>query len=209
MNFPVLLKTSPEVGCEENVHYLVASNGVFKIVETDTYRAVTLNRGAIEGLLPERQSLQLRFPPVPKSLLQEALAFFREVFVKYGGEAMVVLFYRPETRTYRLVVPHQTIPGYVRWDGSWRAYLHLRYEQPPRPDGHLRFGTIHSHADVGAEASSTDCEDEQFNDGLHVVYGNIDRFTPSLSACFVAQGVRFAIDPYDVLEPCSVPDVRA
>ena len=42
----------------------------------------------------------------------------------------------------------------------------------------------------------------------HVVYGDLCRSEPSRSAAFVASGVRFPLDPDDVLEPCAVPDER-
>jgi hypothetical protein len=208
MKFPVLLKTGSDVESGEALHYLVAANGVFKIVETETYRAVTRNDGLIPELLPEKECLRLRFPRVPASILREVLAFLREVFVHHGGEGIVILFYRPEAHTFRVGIPRQMIPGYRRWDGSWRAYLRLRYEHAPRPPGYLCFGTIHSHADTSAGSTEIDCADEQFQDGLHVVYGNIDRSEPSRSASFVASGVRFSLDPDDVLEPCPVPDSR-
>ncbi len=41
MMFPVLLKAAPEVGSKESLYYLVASNGVFRVVDTYIYRAVT------------------------------------------------------------------------------------------------------------------------------------------------------------------------
>ena len=49
-------------------------------------------------------------------------------------------------------------------------------------------------------------QEEEFQDGLHVVYGHVDRREPSCSATFVAHGVRFLLDPEDVVEPCRVPE---
>jgi hypothetical protein len=209
MIWPVRLKTDSAIPCQETVHYLVASNGIFKVCQTETYRSVTRVREIIPGLLPERESLRLTCPRVPASLLRHVLAFFRAVYIEHGGEAIVVLFYRPNTRTYRLGIPRQTIPGYKGWDGSWRPYVRLRYEPPPRPSGYLRFGTIHSHASCSAEPSAVDCADEEFEDGLHAVYGHITQPQPSRSACFVSNGVRFPLIPDDALEPCAVPGSRA
>jgi hypothetical protein len=203
--FPILLKTDRDVGSKDSMYYIVASTGVYLVVDTEMYRAVTRCEGEIAGLLPERETLRLKFPPVPATILGPVLGFFRQVYEEHGGEGVVVLFYRPDTRTFRVGVPRQTIPGYRRWDGAWRAYLRLHYEHVERPPGYLRFGTIHSHAETSAYASHEDCEDEQGQDGLHVVYGHIHRADPSRSACFVANGARFELDPDDVVERCRVP----
>ena len=209
MMFPVLLKTAPEVGSKESLYYLVASNGVFRVVDTDIYRAVTKVDGEIPGLLSEAESLSLRFPPVPSTVLGPILAFLRGVFEEHGGEGIVFLFYRPDTRTFRVGVPGQTIPGYRRWDGSWRAYLGLQYGHVQHPPGYLRLGTIHSHASGDARASHIDCEDERFQDGMHLVYGHIDRSAPSRAASIVANGTRFELEPEDVVEWCPVPTTPA
>ena len=205
MIFPILLKTDADVRSDESVHYVVASNGVFHVADTETHRAVTRTEGPIPGLVPERESLRLRFPPVPATVLRPVLGFFRQVYEDHRGEGIVILFYRPDDLSYRVGVPQQTILGYQRWDGEWRAYLGLRYGSAPRPRGYLRFGTVHSHAETSAGASHTDCADERLQDGLHVVYGHIDRPEPSCSAAYVANGTRFIVDPDDVVEPCRVP----
>ena len=74
-----------------------------------------------------------------------------------------------------------------------------------RPAGYLRFGTVHSHAHLPAGASATDCDDERHEDGLHLVYGDLHRREPSRSACFVANGARFALDCDEVMPSCPIP----
>lgn len=205
VSFPVILKTSHEARAESALYYLVAANGVFQVKETASYRAVTRAEPPLPGLLPERERLVLRCPPVPAPLLEEVLAFFRAVHERHDGEAIVLLFHRPETGEYRVGVPEQRIPQVRDWQGRWRSLAALDYGDVERPEGFLRFGTIHSHASLGAYASSTDCEDERFQDGLHAVYGHLDQREPSRAACFVASGVRFRLAPETVLEPCAVP----
>jgi hypothetical protein len=206
VNFPILLKTDASVRSDETLYYVVASNGIFQVREAGMYRAVTRAEKPVPGLLPEKEQLEFTFPRLPVALLREVLGFFVAVYGEHGGEAIVILFYRPESRTYRVDVPRQTIPGYRRWDGRWRAHRRLSYGEVARPPGYRRFGTIHSHADSPAYASEIDCADERFQDGLHVVFGDLDRSEPSRSACFVANGVRFPLHPDDVLERCAVPD---
>ena len=73
----------------------------------------------------------------------------------------------------------------------------------------MRFGTIHSHADMLAYASHTDCRDEQFEDGLHIVFGSFKSSELSRSASFVAGGRRFPLEPDSVMERCGVPNRAA
>ena len=205
MSFPVLLKLDEGVASDETLYYVVAANGFFQVRRTETYLSVTEARGDVPGLLPEYARLRLDVPRLTVDLLQPVLAFFRAVFEEHGGEAIVILFYSPATRSFRALAPEQRIPGYQS-NGVWRSVLQLDYGDAERPDGYLRFGSIHSHADTAAYASAVDCADERHMDGLHVVYGHVDRREPSRSAAFVVNGTRFPLAPDEVLEPCSVPD---
>ncbi len=204
-HIPVVLKRSGTEAPRTRVYYEVAANGVFQVRETDCYRAVTRTPEEIPGLLRQEQSVELRIPRVPAALLEEVVAFFRDVYRQHGGEAIVVLFLCPETGEWRADAPPQTLPGYRDWRGRWRPYLELQYGSVERPEGFLRFGSIHSHAHLAAYASHADCEDEQFEDGLHAVFGHLDSQVPSRAASFVANGVRFRLDPGQVLEPCATP----
>lgn len=209
MTFPLILKTSPDASCEARLYYEVAANGVFQVKEAPTHRVVTRAVHPIPGLHPSEERLELRCPRLPAALLEDVLALFREVNERWGGEAIVILFHRAETGEYRVGVPTQRIPCYRDSLGRWRTWLELDYDDTPRPEGFLRFGTIHSHADQPAYASQTDCADEHFQEGLHVVFGNVDRREPSRAASFVASGTRFPLDPDRVLEPCAMPARRA
>lgn len=211
MILPVVLKKEGRKEPDAPVYYVVAANGIFQIREAGSYRAVTPARAGIPGLLPEEERVELRFPRLPAPMLEEVLAFFREVYRRHGGEAIVILFYRSDTEEFRVDAPEQTLPGYRDWRGEWRASPHLDYGEAPRPPDFLRFGTIHSHADMAAYSSFTDRQDEQYHDGLHIVYGHVQSAYPSRTACFVANGTRFSLRPEQVLEPCADLDrpVRA
>jgi proteasome lid subunit RPN8/RPN11 len=177
---PILLKTEADVRAEENLYYEVASNGIFQVTDTELYRAVTQVTREVPGLYPSRERLEMRFPPLPAEPLEEVLAFFAEVNHRFQGEAIVMIFFDPEARSYD-------------------------YGSAPRPEGHRLFGTIHSHADLSAYSSSVDCDDERFGDGLHVVYGHFGSSALSRSAGFAAGGRRFHVEPAQVLPDCGVP----
>lgn len=205
MRFPVVLKQVERFKPPAKLYYLVASNGVFQVRDTEAYRAVTRVQDGIPELLAEGERVEFRFPRLRAPLLEDVLGFFDEVYRRYGGEAIVILFYNAQTREFRVGVPPQTITGTRdRW-GEWRAHYRLDYGAALRPGGFLRFGTIHSHANLPAYASHVDCEDERFEDGLHVVFGSLDSNELSRSASFVANGLRFRVEPEQILEPSRVP----
>ena len=204
MNFPIVLKTSAAEEPRASLYYAVAENGIFQVRDTPIYLAVTRTLDLIPGLLPEHEHLRLKCPRLPRRPLEDVLTFFRAVYDQYHAEAVVLLFYRVETREFRIIAPPQTLLGRRRHDGRWRAYHAVQYDNVPRPSGFVRFGTIHSHANLPAYSSGTDCADEQFEDGLHVVFGNFGLPPISVAAAFVANGVRFRLPPADVLEPCQM-----
>jgi hypothetical protein len=209
MNFPIVLKTPGHTEPDAGLYYLVADNGIFQVRDTPMYRAVTRTPGPVPGLRPEYERVQLKFPRLRRRQMEDVLAFFKEVYDRDRAEAIVVLFYRLATREFHLVAPPQTLLGHRRYDGRWRADHGLRYENVPRPQGCVRFGTIHSHADLPAYSSGTDCADEQFEDGLHVVVGDFGYRELSIAAAFVVNGARFRLAPAEVVEPCKLPQRRA
>jgi proteasome lid subunit RPN8/RPN11 len=206
--FPILLKTP--AGREQpeplpSLYYEVAANGVFQVREAKTHRAVTRATAAVPGLLAERESVDLYFPRLPAALIENVLAFFDTVHRQWHGEAIVILFYHPERERFEVGVPPQTIGFYRDAYGRSRTDHHLDYGNVERPSGAIRLGTIHSHGNLPAYASETDCEDEQYGDGLHIVFGSLDREPISRSATFVANGRRFPLDPDEVLERADIP----
>jgi hypothetical protein len=201
MIFPVVLKTRVYVEPRAAIHYRIAENGAFQVTDAETHRAVTRVKGPVPGLVPEEEHVCLKFPRVPRAQVEEVVAFFEEAYRRWKGEAMVLVFYRAATREFRIAVPYQTLPGRRRHDGRWQADHAVRYGTVERPAECVRLGTIHSHGELAAYASGQDCADEQYEDGLHVVFGSFAAREPSVSASFVANGVRFVLEPADVLEP--------
>ncbi len=202
--FPMVFKDAEASPCGAPLYYEIAANGVFQIRETPLYRAVT-RADALPGLLPQHEHVRLRFPRLRRGAVQDVLAFFAEVYRRYGGEAMVVLFCRGDGRELRIDVPQQTLPARRYRDGRWRADHAVVYGHVPRPQGFVRLGTIHSHAGLPAYSSGVDCADERFEDGLHVVFGDFHRRDVSVAATFAANGARFPLPPEQVLERCQVP----
>ena len=113
---------------------------------TPFFEAVVPATG-IPWLEPQAAEVRLTAPPLPAALLLQAVAFFRAVYSRYAAEAVALLTWREATRTYELVVPHQTVGG-----------GHCDYEVREFPAGLRRLGTIHSHAGIDAFHSWRDSE---------------------------------------------------
>lgn len=203
--FPIRLKTDTAAAPPGNLYYEVAANGIFQVRDTKTHRAVTRAEHDVPGLQAAEETIELRFPRIPRALAEDVLAFFYEVHHRWMGEAIVILFYDPERETFEIGVPPQTIAAYTDSAGRSITDHHLEYGEVARPPGFLRLGTIHSHGSLPAYASHTDCEDERYEDGLHVVFGHLTASQISRSAAFVASGRRFPLDPDEVLEPAEIP----
>lgn len=157
----------------ENLCFLAGGNGLFKQIRNDFYSA-RVKTDAVAGLAELKEEATLHVPALPLELFRSVEAFFTAVFEKYHSEAVVLLQCNPALQEWRVVVPRQSVRG-----------LRVTYNLgtvPPGPDGFELFGTIHSHADIGAFHSGTDDRDEIHFDGLHITVGNLDK--PSRSyAC--------------------------
>ena len=150
MKFPIVFKTDDTERPAAKLYYEVAANGVFQVRDLPTHRSVTRVTAGVPGLLEQFEGVDLRFPRLPAQSLEDVLAFFAEVYRRYRGEAIVVLFYRAETQEFRVGVPPQRISAYSDSFGRYWTSRHLQYEVCSRPTGFVRLGTIHSHADMTA-----------------------------------------------------------
>ena len=183
-------------------YYLVTASGIFLVRKTELFSSVT-KADAVPGLAPEEPSCSLSFPRVPREITEQLYGFFQAAFDEWEGEAVAFLYYAPESRTFGVAVPPQTLFRH-RWFGGWRTEKRVVYGHLPRPEGFLKLGDAHSHADFPAFFSCTDDRDDG-EDGLRIVIGDLHRLEPSISVSFVASGTRFALRPEDVLEDFSAP----
>jgi hypothetical protein len=179
---PIYLKDQDFTLPEDAIYYLLTRDGLFLVKHTPFFEAVVPATG-IPWLESQGPEVRLNAAPLPAALLLEAVAFFRAVYARFESEAVALLAWREATRTYELVVPHQTVGG-----------GHCDYEVREFPAGLVRLGTIHSHAGLDAFHSLRDWQDERFEDGFHLTIGNLDTEI-SLSCSVVVQGFRGQVPP--------------
>jgi hypothetical protein len=188
---PIYLKDQDFSAPADAIYYLLTRDGLFLIKRTPFFEAAVPARG-IPWLESQAFEVRLSAPPLPAALLLQAVAFFQAVFARYRSEAVVLLAWKEASRSYELVVPHQTVGG-----------GHCDYEAREFPPGLIRLGTIHSHAGVEAFHSERDWQDERFEDGFHLTVGNLDGDL-TLSCSVVIQGFRGDIPPERLISPYPV-----
>jgi len=198
---PLYLRTADFSEPPESLYYLVAAEGMFLVNRNGLFSSVTEVRG-VAGLESQKPEVRLHFPRIPRGILEQAYGFFDYVYRKWEGEAVAFLYYSAK-HGFHLDVPPQKLFRYKSYRG-WRTQGRVEYGSMPRPEGYVKLGDAHSHADTPAFFSGTDDRDDE-EDGLRIVMGDLDRSRPSVRVSFVAGGSRFSLNQEDMLENFSVP----
>ena len=141
---------------------------------------------------------QIDLPRLPTSALEYIVGFFSRVFDLYQSESIVLLFWEPKTKRYKLVVPDQTATVWQSSQGL-RTPLDVKYEVPVNLLGrYMLLGDIHCHGDMSSYASHTDQFDELHRDGIHAVVGHIDREVPTFHVEMSIDRARFSLHFDDI-----------
>jgi hypothetical protein len=197
---PIFLKHKDLHPPDVASYILVAANGTFLVKNMNTFSSTCMLDASAMALLDQQEGVVLHTGSIPSVLISTVLSFFKRVFLWHGGEAIVMLYYSPRTKTFRAEAPPQRVVCYPHRD-SWAATGdYLEYEACERPAGFVKFGSIHSHCDAPAFHSATDIRDEKHDDGLHITIGNILHRHPDVSASFVVNGRRFMLNPAACIE---------
>jgi hypothetical protein len=186
--FPVYVKGADGELPDDSLYYWVAGNGIFLVKNHRLFASKT--RVAEIPFLPlEAPSFEFKGPRISCTVLAQVLALFKEVWHRYRAESVVILTFDMAMESYEIEVPHQTVGG-----------IHCVYRETPEAlSERVRVGTIHSHGHEDAFYSERDDADESFQDGLHLVFGNVDGI-PTLLCSGVADGHRFILDNGAVTE---------
>jgi len=137
---------------------------------------------------------KMDIPKIPGDLFGKICKFFKDVYEKFRGEAVVVLYYSTKNKRYKVYVPKQEVTG---------ASVKYNLEHPSFKD-YQQVGTIHSHANFSAFHSGVDDKDEEHFDGIHITIGNVVDENPSISASIVANGTRFPVSPIDYIDKLEI-----
>jgi hypothetical protein len=202
---PVFLKTAQFSEPSSPLYYLVAANGTFVVKKTAVFSSITR---APTQMIHQEECLRLSLPRLPEEMVGRIWGFFKDVYERWQGEAVVFLYYAPDNGSFLVSPPPQTL--YRHWNkGGWWTEMRVSYGSLPREKGFLKIGDAHSHCELPAFNSCVDDWDDR-EDGVRIVMGNVDRERPDLLTSFIVNGTRFRCNPDDVLEaaPSSLPPPR-
>jgi hypothetical protein len=206
MSVEVLIKsaqaTLPELPA--GMRYIVARDGTYLERRTKTYHSSVKVKPEFPTLDHHDEFCRLACPPLPRVMLREMLGFFREAYKKHGGEAALVLLYHPEGRRYRWWCPPQQVQMHW-WGNRYEAGDSVQFQPPDElPEGYIHFGDAHSHH--GSPVPSfIDRDDEEYQDGLHLIIGNIAREEQTWHIDFCIDGQRFTLQPPLLIESLPPP----
>jgi hypothetical protein len=162
------------------------------------------------ALATHEASLKIRYPRIPRPLLELAIGFFDAVYRRHGSEAGLLLAWDAAARRVELVCPPQVATVSRSMYGNYPIGLH--YEIPDL-GGRVLLGDLHSHGDEAAYASHVDRDDERTRgSGLHIVVGRLGDLerggVPQIHIDAVTDGTRFRVAPELVLEGYEKPDAN-
>ena len=162
--------------------YIVAKDGFYLKKRTPLYEC-TVKVPELPEYPEVRESVQWTAPKMPWALMESALDFFRAVYMKYQGEAIVLITH--DKGAWDISAPRQFIEP---------AHLNYRKRKKITP-----VGTIHSHCNMGAFFSGTDDGDVVNFDGLHIVLGRISLPFPEIATAVYVNGRMFEFKPRDII----------
>lgn len=143
----------------------------------------------IPGLPEVEDSFQLNMPKIPYRFYNTIINFFREVYAVYKSEALVELYFNPQTQDFKLHIPKQEVTGAA-------VYRDKEDLTSPGKD-YILFMDIHSHNVMSAFWSSIDDADEH-DYKLYGVIGNINDKEPSSRFRVCYKNTRIDLDITDI-----------
>lgn len=185
--FKIIINKENTTLPNDSIYYVIAKNGIFIKKKLGIVESLTPvdSISILEPLVP---TASLDIPKLPSNLFASSVEFFYRVYEKHKSESIVLIFYNEEQKDFQMAVVEQVVTN-----------TNIDYTKITLP-GYIMLGTIHSHSNFGAFHSTVDQHDEKHFDGLHITVGNVDDEEPSITACIVINGSRFAVEPCDYID---------
>ena len=174
----------------DNFCYIIAKDGIYLKKSTGLIESV-VKVDRISFLKDLKSHADIDIPKLPTKLVGNILGFFRDIYDEYKSEAVVLLYFNEKTGEFKVHAPMQVVSG---------GAADYKPENIEGPAGFLLYGTIHSHANMGAFHSGTDIRDEENFDGLHITFGRMATEKFDIEASIAVNGHRVSVDPRDYLE---------
>lgn len=181
------------------LQYVVAGNGLLKVVRNDLFECAVAVTGGVPGLPEYEEGLRLKLPRLPQRLVELAVGFFQDAHDAYHSEAIILVHYNREANAYRFVAPFQTVEASFGFGGYGGGKLEVDYKPVVPDDGWQAVGDIHSHGSGSAYQSETDEDDAEHQDGLHVVVGKVSSKKLDWDVEFTVSGTHFKLGLEEVV----------
>lgn len=186
--FKVFINDGTNQPPQDNIYYIVGKEGVFLKKKMGLIEStIKVNQVSILENVSEQAKLIVR--KIPFRSFSRIINFYKDVYLKYSAEAIVLLYYNQSIRRYKVYAPKQNVTGA---SGTYKV-------EKTFPNYQL-VGTIHSHGMMSAFHSSTDDMDEKNFDGLHITVGYINHENLDISCSIIANEKRFKVNPVDYID---------
>ena len=154
---------------------------------------------ALDLQVADKPVLRWKGAPLPAEIWSQLAGFFRHANETWRSEAQARLFYRAETREWRVVVVPQTVntgmfSGEIKPVSLTVEQEKLRTQVFNAVEGFEPCGTAHSHCDCSAFQSGTDHKDELTQTGLHITFGRVSSDNMHIHGRVSFRGVLYNLD---------------
>jgi len=168
---------------QDETCYIIAKGGIYLKKKLDLIESLT-PVDKISFLEDIPTFAKINIPIISTKMFGNILEFFREVYRLYKSEAIVLLFYNKNKKSYKIFVPEQEV-----------SRASLSYETTKTIKDHILIGSIHSHGSMTAFHSGTDVGDEEKFDGIHFTIGKVDETFFDVCGSIAVNGMRVPISP--------------
>jgi PRTRC genetic system protein A len=178
--------------CSKKVIYVMQGDGLWE-VRTNRLGKFTVHTAeiSIPGLASNLfEGWELDVPPIPPTLLDSALSFFREIYRQHQTESHVQFFYDTASERYILHCPKQTVTA-----ASVSYERDIAFETSDK----ILVLEMHSHGRMGAFFSGTDDRDEK-DDRFFGVVGGVMDYRPAMKFRLSVGGHKIDVSEADIFD---------
>jgi hypothetical protein len=194
LHTPILVKVEADtpLPADAPVFHLLTRDGLFRCRNHPFFQSSVRVEQFPSELAAHQPFLRMKYPKLPRKLVEQVVGFFAIVGRRFSSEAAVLLAWDKTAETVVPIVPEQIGIVGRGWYGN-PFPMELKYEIPPLSPNLVLIGDMHSHVDGPAYASSMDKDDEEYRAGLHIVVGRIGYEPPEFHCEVTVDGARFAL----------------
>lgn len=195
---------------EEKFFYILAEGGLYLCRNHPFFSSCVKVKEGPRELVSQKEFVRLKYPKIPKTLIERVVGFFRLVADKQNSESAAIWVWNRVTNQVEVIIPEQKAYNSGSSPQSPHGWpMDVKYEMPTLTPDQVYMGDIHCHVDMSAFASGTDESDEVHRPGIHIIVGHI--YTqPTFYCDAVVDGERFQVEDFNLIwEGFEKPDTAS